>query len=70
MSESKKSKSQIAKLRETGRALGADESEEAFDAALNRVAKTSIREDGEAAGKATVAVHFPFSRAVEPVGHA
>lgn len=35
------SKSQIQKFRETARALECDESEEAFDAALKKVAKAS-----------------------------
>jgi hypothetical protein len=38
-SDPKKSKSQVAKFRETARALGADQDEAAFDAALKRVAK-------------------------------
>jgi hypothetical protein len=36
----KKSKSQVAKFRETARALEADESEEKFDVALKKMAKS------------------------------
>jgi hypothetical protein len=40
MASPKVSKSQSQKFRETARALGADQSESAFNAALKKVAKT------------------------------